>query len=140
MIAMNKGIDVASGEWINFMNAGDGFYNNEVLSSLFVRNKYELEKYSVIYGDVIVVYDEFDLKVVQKAKDIQEIFKGMPFCHQSCFVKKTDIEYFDCKFGAAADFNLIFKLYIKEKLFKKSNIIISKYRAFGYSDKIDFGL
>ena len=33
--AMNKGIDLANGEWINFMNVGDGFCRKSTISNIF---------------------------------------------------------------------------------------------------------
>lgn len=47
--AMNKGIKMASGEWINFMNAGDRFASNDVLEKIF-SNDYS-EEVKFLYSD-----------------------------------------------------------------------------------------
>ena len=47
--AMNKGISLANGTWLNFMNAGDKFVSQSTLSSIF---KTQLpENKSVVYGN-----------------------------------------------------------------------------------------
>lgn len=48
--AMNKGLDVASGEWLVFMNAGDIFYNSQVLENSVEQLSVEVD---ILYSDVL---------------------------------------------------------------------------------------
>ena len=46
--AMNKGSKLAKGKWINFMNCGDTFCNDEVISNIKFS---DYSKYVMIYGN-----------------------------------------------------------------------------------------
>ncbi|HFP0500469.1 TPA: glycosyltransferase, partial [Escherichia coli] len=51
--AMNKGIDLATGEWLLFLNAGDVLYHQDVLSKLnYVINNIS-EGVNFIYSDYV---------------------------------------------------------------------------------------
>lgn len=52
--AMNKGALKATGEWLNFMNAGDTFYDQQVLEKVFKDNDWS--DADVIYGDINIEY------------------------------------------------------------------------------------
>ena len=45
--AMNKGIKLSHGEWLNFMNGGDRFTSNDVLKEVFSGKEYSAD---VLYG------------------------------------------------------------------------------------------
>ena len=49
--AMNKALKIAKGKWINFMNCGDSFCNNEVIENIEFSN---YSKYVMIYGNTRV--------------------------------------------------------------------------------------
>ena len=80
--AMNKGIDIATGEWINFMNAGDEFYNYSVLMDLF--NNQIHEEAEIIYGNHEIIYPTGHHRFV-KAGIIKNLWKGEQFSHQASF-------------------------------------------------------
>ncbi len=130
--AMNKGIQVAKGEYINFMNAGDCFAEKNTMEKVL---PYLDGKKDVVYGDSIADYGEF--KVYKKSSSIDHLWKGMVFCHQSAFVK-TDLmkkNLFDLRYLIGADYDFFCKLKSQNKTFLQLTYPIALYTASGMSNQ-----
>lgn len=131
--AMNKGIVQAHGQWINFMNAGDTFASNQVLSEISKLDSSLLKNYDVIYGDCIVcisIGEKYSSVTKPFWKD-KSIVPSKGFSHQSVFVR-TDIAKsmpFNLKYKICADFNMMFSLYHQGHNFLYKKIAISKYEV-----------
>ncbi|MCR4743339.1 MAG: glycosyltransferase [Treponema sp.] len=123
--AMNKGIDLASGDWINFMNSGDSFCNNSVLSQVFSKN---FENVSMIFGNTHKIYDfgEVDSTPIPAFPDKKN---PMPFVHQSSFVNAKDAKeyHFNIQYRIAADLDLSYRLFNAGKKFEYVDVLISNY-------------
>ncbi|MDA7695789.1 glycosyltransferase [Gammaproteobacteria bacterium] len=131
--AMNKGIEIATGEWINFLNAGDYYYNNDTLKNTF--NSLVNEPLDLLIGDSVIKYDNFSRDYVNG--NINEIWKGAQFIHQSCFIRtgyqKNNL--YNEKNVISADFEFFFKsIYLNNITTKNLNTIISVFSAGGLSD------
>jgi glycosyltransferase involved in cell wall biosynthesis len=129
--AMNKGINLATGDWINFLNAGDIFYNNEIIENIFSKN---IHSASIIYGDLMVTYKNFSN--IQIAKNLKLLKFGMCFSHQSTFFKATFHKnyLYDITLKLASDYNFIYNSYISGYEFNYTNIIISNVISDGIAD------
>lgn len=134
--AMSKGIMMASGSWVAFMNAGDWFYDNDVISKIFKKDR---SKFDLIYGDHEVRYDERynGFKRLQKAGPINNLFKGLVFSHQSLFtrlklLKEIGINRNGIKI--ANDYRFVVQSYIEGKKFLKTDIVVASIIAGGLSD------
>jgi glycosyltransferase involved in cell wall biosynthesis len=123
--AMNKGVGLAKGEWVNFMNAGDAFYDLNVFKKIFSIDR----ESAVIYGDNMLCYDWG--KIVLSPDSLHNIRQYMVFGHQTVFMrKKILLKYpFDCSFKIAADYNLFYRIYTEKYLFEYIPQCISLFSA-----------
>lgn len=124
--AMNKGADMATGEWINYMNAGDCFYSDTTLEDFF--SCHISNDIGVCYGNTLQIYD-FGSGISQP----KDFFNNstMPFIHQSAFVRtKLMRKYrFNLKFKIVADFDFFFRLRNDKIMFQYIPITVSRYNG-----------
>lgn len=107
--AMNKGIRLATGRWINFMNAGDVFCDKNVLTNLFSSDIGDDVK--LIYGDTLR-QKSYGI-VPSKGNSPEMVTQLMPACHQSVFadVQEMKAHPFDLSYKLVADYHFVYNLY-----------------------------
>jgi glycosyltransferase involved in cell wall biosynthesis len=128
--AMNKGIAMANGKWINFMNAGDSFYSLSTIADVFVGNNYDED---VLFGNVNILYPEFSK--IKSAGNSKNLWRGMQFCHQSVFVR-TVIQkqnLFNVS-SLSADFQFFYNLHESNSNFKHIDFLTASVIVGGVSD------
>ena len=105
--AMNKGILMAKGQWINFMNSGDYLYSNDVISQFFLGKVYD--DCTVIYGDRISVYEK--AKYLHKPSPLSDFPKRFPIFHQSTFISTPVMKemMYNINLRICADYNFFYQ-------------------------------
>jgi glycosyltransferase involved in cell wall biosynthesis len=129
--AMNKGIKVAKGEWINFMNAGDSFATTTIVADVFKEN---MDWADVVYGNYIVVYQTFK-KYKITPKDLTNFYRSMQLNHQSTFIrtKLAQSHLYDLKYKIACDYEQLFYFYTSGKVFHHIDKFIAEFADGGVS-------
>jgi glycosyltransferase involved in cell wall biosynthesis len=134
--AMNKGLDMATGDWINFKNSGDRFYKKDTLLSI---NFSEHNNTDIIYGPSIndyghVIYDQ----PLVYSLDLAKLYLGrtMP-PHQSSMVRAAlyDNYRFPIQYKIAADYDFILKMYLEGKRIVFDANSASLFKMGGVSSK-----
>mgnify|MGYP006094224057 CR=1 FL=1 len=128
--AMNKGVALASGKWINFMNAGDSFYSLSTIADVFEKNKFDED---VLFGNVHIRYPEFSR--IKSAGNPKHLWRGMQFCHQSAFVRTVVQRENPFNISIlSADFQFYYNIHESNSNFKHIDLVIASVAVGGVSD------
>ena len=131
--AMNKAIKKATGTWINFMNAGDTFFDLNTVKDVMQQKDDQAE---LIYGN----FQTKENSIVKKAWDQSQWYLHMPFCHQTLFTRTNLMkkELFNTNFKLDADQNFIVKMYKEKKIFCYIDETLAIFDLGGFAESNKF--
>lgn len=139
--AMNKGLKMASGDYICFLNAGDKFHSKDTLSSIAQSLSDKDEDMDVLYGETNIVDDEgkFLRARHHRAPDSlswTSFKKGMLVCHQAFFAstKFKDITY-DLRYRYSADYDWCIRILKASRNIHNTHLTLIDYLDGGLTDK-----
>lgn len=138
--AMNKGLRLASGDYVWFVNAGDIIASPETLNDLFMSIPSDKISPDFIYGETLIVdstgavMGERRLKA-PKRLNWKSFRMGMMVCHQSMLVKRTLASEFDLKYKYSSDFDWTIRCLKKATVIHNTGQILSHFLDGGVSKK-----
>lgn len=136
--AMNKGIALATGDYLCFLNAGDAFYTPETLQTIVNAIAEEKELPDVLYGETAEVNDNRDFVRMRRLQAPKELdwrsFKnGMLVCHQAFYARREIVPMYDLKYRLSADVDWCIKVMKDAKKMVNVNATVVNYLQNGIS-------
>lgn len=127
--AMNKGIDVAKGEYCIFMNSGDIFHNTASIKDSIIY----LDGTDIINGNTLFPHGEIKLSPPQLDR---RYFYLTTIIHQSTYIKTELLrEYrYDEKYRISSDWKFWLQtLIINKKTYRRIDVFVSIFDTTGIS-------
>ena len=131
--AMNKGIRMATGDYLCFLNAGDEFHDNETLQKI-VQTLKGKDLPDVIYGETAIVDEKGHFLHMRRLSTPEQLnwksFKqGMLVCHQA-FLACRELavhDLYDCQYRFSADFDWCIRIMKKAKCLHNTRLTLIDY-------------
>lgn len=137
--AMNKGLKMARGKYVLFLNAGDTFHSPYILAAYA---KEAAKNADIIYADTVIVNTDREFigprhLSAPRLLSFQSFSKGMLVCHQAFMVRKAIAPKFDLQYHFSADYDWTVRCLKNTKPGKcvNLNLVAIDYLADGLTDK-----
>ena len=130
---MNEAVSYAAGKYLLFLNCGDYFASNDVLSKIYEVAKDKDASKSVIYGD----YSRNGVHFKQPSKITPFYLYRTPLCHQTVFFGKGVFEKFenyDTAYRILADYDITLKSFFGGFDYVYVPVTVSDYMGGGVSE------
>jgi glycosyltransferase involved in cell wall biosynthesis len=138
--AMNKGIRMATGDYVWFVNAGDIIASPTVLQEIATSISSMETKPDFIYGETMIVDASGAIMGERRLKAPEHLnwksFRmGMLVCHQSMLVKRTLATEFDLTYRYSSDFEWSIRCLKKATHIYNTHLVLSHFLDGGVSKK-----
>ena len=134
--AMNKGLALAKGDYIIFMNSGDEFYEKDTVKTVFASEP----DADIYYGETEMINEQLQNLGQRRHKSPENFtwkdFKyGMSVSHQAVFIRRNLVEPYDLKYQLSADIDWILTVAKKAQKIVNVRRYVTKYLVGGMSKK-----
>ncbi len=132
--AMNKALDMATGDYVWFINAGDEIYSPDTLQKI-INNSTDADVY---YGETEEVSNEGEVigmrrLSVPKNLSWKSFNRGMLVCHQSIIIKRTLAGKYNALYKVAADIDWVITALKQSKKIVNTELVLSRFAKGGIS-------
>lgn len=132
--AMNKGLALATGDYVLFMNSGDELYDNETVAAVFAAGV----NADIYYGETEMFNENWESQGQRRhrapANFTWKSFKyGMNISHQAIYIKREITEPYDLRYRYSADIDWIIKAARKARKIVNTKRYVAKYLVGGVS-------
>ncbi|MDR0938413.1 MAG: glycosyltransferase [Mediterranea sp.] len=132
--AMNKGIRLATGRYLCFLNAGDRFHSTDTLRQMADSLPTDGTLPDVLYGDTDIVDAEGRFLrprhlSAPKALTWRSFRQGMLVCHQAFFARRelAAAEPYDLRYRYSADFDWCIRVMKRASLLHNTHLTLIDY-------------
>ena len=134
--AMNKGLALATGDYVLFMNSGDEIYDEHTVQEVFDSSPGA----DIYYGETEMYNDNWE-SLGRRRHEAPEQFDwtsfkyGMNISHQAIYIRKSILTPYDLKYKYSSDIDWIIKAAKKSSNIVNVHRYVAKYLVGGMSKK-----
>jgi glycosyltransferase involved in cell wall biosynthesis len=136
--AMNKGLKMASGDFVWFLNAGDQLFDNQTVEKMMLQATPATD---VLFGEVMLVSEtrrrlgtrsQLTTQKLPERLDWQSLRMGMVVCHQA-FAARRNLAPPFIEHNLAADIDWVIEILKKSRENVHTHLVLAEYLVGGIS-------
>ncbi|SEL46294.1 glycosyltransferase family 2 protein [Parapedobacter koreensis] len=134
--AMNKGLAMATGDYVLFMNSGDEIYDPDTVAQVFA----SVPDADIYYGETELFDEHWESlglrrHAAPKRFTWRSFRYGMNISHQAIYIRRSLAGPYDVRYQLSADIDWIIRAARQAKTIVNTNLLVAKYLVGGMSKK-----